>query len=64
MDHDTVEASKHVIDAVSVLTVIGTLFEQLPHIAALFTLLWSIVRLYETRTVQKMLGKEKDDEKD
>ena len=52
------EASKHVIDALSLITVIGTLVDMLPSIAAVFTILWTAIRIYETRTVQKWIGRE------
>ena len=51
------EASKHVIDALSLITVIGTLVDMLPSIAAVFTILWTAIRIYETKTVQGWLGK-------
>jgi hypothetical protein len=51
------ETAKHVIDALSILTVIGTLVDMLPSIAALISIVWSGIRIYETKTVQKWLGK-------
>jgi len=51
------ETAKHVIDALSILTVIGTLVNMLPSIAALISIIWSVIRIYETKTVQKWLGK-------
>jgi hypothetical protein len=51
------ETLKHIADAASVLTVIGTLTNVLPHAAALFTIIWTSIRIYETDTVQKWLGK-------
>jgi hypothetical protein len=55
--HDT---AKSVVDVVSVATVVGTLVQLLPAIAALLTIAWTIIRIYETETVQKMLGKRND----
>ena len=52
------ENTKHVIDFASVATVLGTLVEMLPSIAALFTIVWTAIRIYETRTVQGWLGRE------
>ena len=49
--------AKHAIDAVSVGTVIGTLAGWLPAIAAVFTIIWTAIRIYETETVQSLLGK-------
>lgn len=51
------ETVKTVTDAASIVTVIGTLAEVLPAMAAIFTIVWTLIRIYETRTVQKLLGK-------
>ena len=51
------EASKHLMDAFSVVTVLGTLADMLPSIAALFTIIWTGIRIFETKTVQKLMGK-------
>lgn len=54
----TTEGVKHAMDGVSVLTVVGTLAEILPAVAALLTIVWTGFRIYETRTVRQWLGKE------
>ena len=59
----TTEATKQAVDAVSVVTVIGTLADVLPAIAALFTIVWTGFRIYELQTVQNWLGKGDKDEK-
>jgi len=51
------EASKHIVDALSVVTVLGTLVDMLPSVAAVFTIVWTAIRIYETKTVQSWLGK-------
>lgn len=51
------ESMKHVVDAASVVATVGTLIEMLPSIAALFTIVWTGIRIYETSTVQRMLGR-------
>lgn len=51
------EGIKHVTDGLSVITVVGTLAEVLPAIAALFTIVWTAFRIYELDTIQKWLGK-------
>jgi len=56
------ESTKQVVDAVSVFTVVGTLGELLPPMAALFTLVWTAIRIYETKTVQRLLGKDSPDD--
>ena len=54
------EGTKHVIDGISVLTVVGTLADILPPIAALVTIVWTGIRIFETQTVQGWLGKNKE----
>ena len=56
------EGTKTLVDAVSVVTVIGTIGEVLPPLAALFTLVWTGIRIYETQTVQRMLGRNPPDD--
>jgi hypothetical protein len=51
------EAVKQVADGVSIITVVGTLAGILPSIAAIFTIVWTGIRIYETATVQRWLGK-------
>jgi hypothetical protein len=54
------EGSKHLIDLLSVTTVLGTLMGILPSIAAVFTIVWTAIRIYETKTVKELLGKIKE----
>ena len=54
---DSHETTKHVVDALSIMTVVGTLVEMLPSIAALFTIVWTLIRIWETETVQNLLGR-------
>ena len=51
------ETFKHILDALSVITVVGALVDMLPSIAALFTIVWTGIRIYETNTVQRWLGR-------
>jgi hypothetical protein len=44
-------------DVISLMTVLGTLAQILPAIAALLTIVWTCFRIYETKTVQGWLGK-------
>ena len=53
------EQVKAVGDALSITAVLGTLAGALPAIAAIFTIVWTAIRIYETDTVQKMLGRRK-----
>ena len=54
-----VEHAKQVVDGISMATVVGALVDLLPAIAAVFTIVWTGIRIYETKTVQKWLGKDK-----
>lgn len=56
-DHQ--ETAKNVMDAVSVVTVIGTLAQVLPAIAAVFTIVWTVIRIYETKTIQNIIRRMK-----
>ncbi len=51
------ETTKHVVDAVSVVTVVGTLVDKLPAVAAVFTIVWTLIRIWETETVQRIVRK-------
>lgn len=51
------DTAKHWGDGLSVLTVIGALADMLPSIAALLTIVWTGIRIYETATVQRLLGR-------
>lgn len=57
-DAQSTETLKNIGDALSVGTVIGTLAGLLPSIAALITILWTGIRIYESDTVQKLLRRE------
>ena len=57
MAQQTTETVKHITDGLSIITVLGTLAEILPALAALFSLVWSIIRIFETDTVRDWLGK-------
>ena len=56
---DMDESVKHIVDGVSVVATVGTLIEMLPAIAALFMIVWTAIRIFETDTVQRMLGRKK-----
>jgi hypothetical protein len=53
------ETAKTTVDAISIVTVVGTLAEVLPAVAALFTIIWTALRIFETDTIQKLFGKKK-----
>jgi len=61
MKHEISESTKHVVDALSVATVLGTLVDMLPSIAAVFTIVWTSIRIWETDTVKGWTGRGKKD---
>ena len=56
------ENIKQTVDALSMVTVVGTLVDVLPALAALFTIVWTLIRIYETKTIQKFIRSFKDKE--
>jgi hypothetical protein len=55
---DNHDMTKSLLDAISVVTVVGTIMDMLPAVAAMFTIIWTGIRIYETDTVQKLLGRD------
>ena len=51
------ETTKHLIDLSAIFTAVGTMLAWLPHVASLFTIIWMAIRIWETKTVQKLFGK-------
>jgi hypothetical protein len=49
--------TKHLFDWLSLSVVGATLVQALPSIAAIVSIVWGLIRIYETKTVQKLLGK-------
>lgn len=50
---------KHVLDLLSIGLVVGTVVQMLPAIAALLSIAWSCIRIWETDTVRGWTGREK-----
>lgn len=57
--HSVMEGMKPAGDILSIGVVLATLASWLPSIAAIFTIIWTAIRIYETQTVQRLLGKVK-----
>jgi len=47
MNQENVETIKHVADGVAAVTAIGTVMQLLPAVAALFTIVWTGMRITE-----------------
>ena len=59
MKEHLTEGVKQTADAISIITVVGTLMDVLPAVAALFTIVWTAIRIYETKTVQGWINRAK-----
>ena len=58
--HDLPEGVKAAGDVLSIATLLGSFASLLPHVATALTVIWMLIRIYETDTVQRLL-KRKDD---
>ncbi len=47
------EIAKHAVDVLSFGVVAGTLMQWLPPLAAGLTVVWTLIRIWETKTVQR-----------
>lgn len=59
MTHEFSEQTKQIFDALSLTTVLATLAAWLPPLAALASIIWTGIRIYETKTVQYWLTRHK-----
>jgi hypothetical protein len=50
---------KHGLDVAAIGTVVATIAGWLPAIAATLSIIWTLIRIYETKTVQRLLGRQK-----
>lgn len=48
---------KNLLDGASITTMLATLLGWLPHVAAILSIIWTGIRIWETPTVQKWAGK-------
>ena len=45
------------MDTLSIATVLGTIVNMLQAVAAVFTIIWTAIRIYETDTIQRWVRK-------
>lgn len=57
MNQEQVESVKHIADGAAIIVAGASLVGLLPAIAALLTIIWTGIRIWETKTVQKLLGR-------
>jgi hypothetical protein len=55
------EQDKMIFDGIAGSVTLGAFFQVLPSLTAFFSLIWVVIRIYETDTVQGLLGLRKDD---
>ncbi len=48
-------AAKASVDVLSFGVAVGTVTQLLPHLAALLTIIWTLIRIYESDTVRELL---------
>lgn len=53
---------KHLLDALSITALLGSLISVLPAVASILTIIWTAIRIYETPTVQRFLQRDKEGE--
>jgi hypothetical protein len=57
--HDRiVDAGKNVLDGTAVGVAAATFFDWLPEATALLSFIWIAIRILETHTVRRLMGKE------
>lgn len=60
VEHPIQEASKHVADGAAGLVTVGALMEWLPPLAAIFTIAWTGIRIFEWAEDRWFRGKKKE----
>ena len=48
---------KDILDSAAIFATVGSVTDMLPPVAALFTIVWTALRIYEMQTVQRWLKK-------
>ena len=54
------EEAKVAVDALAVTTTVSTLMGWLPAVAAALSIVWTVVRILETNTIQNLIHRKKD----
>lgn len=57
MTDNNFETAKYMADGLSVGVLLGTLANILPSIAATTTIIWTLIRIWETDTVKRLFGR-------
>jgi len=63
---DVHATAKHAIDGAATVVTVANMMEWFPPVVTLFgsilTVIWFAIRIYETETVQRLIGRKKDDD--
>jgi len=54
------EEAKVAVDALAVTTTVSTLMGWLPAVAAALSIVWTVVRIFETNTIQNLIHRKKE----
>ena len=54
------EEVKVAVDALAVTTTVSTLMGWIPAVAAALSIIWTVIRIFETETIQNLIHKKKD----
>ena len=57
LDNPLTGAAKHAGDIGSVGVILASIADWFPSIASLLSIIWFLIRIYESRTVQELLGR-------
>jgi len=49
------EPVKTIIDGLSLANVVAVFISLIPHLTAIFSLIWVVIRIYETHTFQRLI---------
>ena len=56
MNHEQVETVKHIADGAAIVVAGASLVGLLPAVAALLTIIWTSIRIYETDTARRFIA--------
>ena len=60
MNSDHLEQVKSLGDGLSLTVAVGTLVQILPSVAAILTIVWTAIRIYETETVKRLMRRRRE----
>lgn len=60
MTSDHIEQAKSLGDGLSFTVAVGTMVQLLPSVAAILTIVWTAIRIYETETVKRLLRRRRE----